>query len=272
MKETGIIMSGDHPKLILDGLKTQTRRTYGLEKVNKNPDDWEVEAHDGATWVFRNKTSGVRVFTKCPYGSISDLLWCRETWAAHEAYDGRKPSDIPEGVTIECKIEPDAVKTDGNGHRKIREGERGKWRPSIFMPRWASRITREITDLRAERLQEITNEDAEAEGATRYPVKISQGRVYQALTDYSYEAYPLKWGFEKGERLKADFPSLGLARFYSLDKKDGQCIHLSPKEAFSLLEDEAMTYRDAFANLWDSLNAKRGYSWDFNPWVWPISF
>ena len=91
-----------------------------------------------------------------------------------------------------------------------------KWKPSIFMPRWASRITLEIEDVRVERLQEITEEDAKAEG----------------IFAYGYEA--------------------GLCG-------EGSIIELP-------------TYIEPFMELWDSLNAKRGYGWAENPWVWVISF
>ena len=75
------------------------------------------------------------------------------------------------------------------------------------MPRWASRILLEITEVRVEKVQEITEEDAKIEGATRYPQKIKEGNLYRALQDYTYEAGPLKWGFSKGEKLQADYPS-----------------------------------------------------------------
>jgi hypothetical protein len=81
-------------------------------------------------------------------------------------------------------------------------------RPSIFMPRWASRITLEITNIRVERLQEITEENARAEGC----------------------------------------PGIATRKTY-------------PRQ-----------YRDSFEVLWDRLNAKRGYSWGSNPWVWVIEF
>ena len=155
------------PKL-LDGSKTMTRRVVKLKPpVSESGREWTIPfTNDGLNWIY---TAGFGMATrqlrvKCPYGQVGDRLWVRETWAAHEAYDGRKPSDIPEGVTIECKIEPDAVETDGNGHRKIREGERGKWRPSIFMPRRASRILLEITGVRVERLNQISNNDVIKEG------------------------------------------------------------------------------------------------------------
>jgi len=250
MKETGIIMSGNHPRLIFDGTKIMTRRTYGLDKVNKQPDEWEIEISNEGTWVFRNKSSGIRVFIKCPYGQAGDGLRVKETYLYDPVVKGGivYKADNPEIPSI------------------------ARWKPSMFMFKKDSRITLEITEVRVERLQEITEKDAIAEGTIKYPLKIRAGSTYKALEDYAYEAYPLKWGFSKGDRLQADVPSLGLARFYSLAKHDGQCIHLKPQEAFSLLEDEAMTYKEAFANLWDSLNAKRDYGWDTNPWVWVLSF
>jgi len=196
MKETPITFSAGMVEAVLDARKTMIRRTYGLEKINKSPDEWEVDAHDGATWVFRNKISGVRAFIKCPYGQVGDQLWVRETFCK-ECYgkDGNK--DV-------CYRE-DCQRYAFN----LSCGER--WRPSIFMPRWASRITLEITGLRPERLQEITEEDAEAEGVGWSPVG-------------------------SGEN----------------------------PEIVSAVEN--------FAHLWDSLNAKRGYDWEKNPWVWAITF
>jgi len=188
MKETPIIMSGDHPK-ILDGIKAMTRRTWGLEKVNESPDDWEIEAQNGATWVFRNKASWVRVFCKCPYGQVGDMLWVRETWATYASRNRWKPSLLHPDEPIFYKA------SEEYPHQYV-------WRPSIFMPRWASRITLEITEVRVERLQEISREDSLAEGVS--------------------------W------------------------------------------QDYKQDYKWAFAKLWDSLNAKRGYSWEVNPWAWVL--
>lgn len=98
-----------------------------------------------------------------------------------------------------------------------------RWRPSIFMPRWASRITLEITDVRVERLQDIGESDAQAEGVK-----------------------PELWYRPPGKS-EDDWRSLG-----------GDWDHIY--------------YRNGFANLWNEINAKCGYSWESNPWVWVISF
>ncbi|GAF80987.1 unnamed protein product, partial [marine sediment metagenome] len=77
MKETGIIMSGNHPKLILDGLKTQTRRTWGLREINANPDYWRVRPSGWqGIWEFyaSDPTSDSARLKSCPYGQVGDRL------------------------------------------------------------------------------------------------------------------------------------------------------------------------------------------------------
>ncbi len=209
-KETGIVMSGSHPKLILDGLKTMTRRTWGLEKINKDPDAWMLVAvfQDGKARFCKHDGSQ-ELTIKCPYGGYSDLLWVKETWASENRYNHLKPSEIPQTAKI-------FYLADG-GYSPF---EIGKVRSPLFMPRWASRITREITELRAERLQEITDKDARAEGV-------------EFINKLGYAAWRNYIG---GENEPLDSPIA------------------------------------SFQTLWDSLNAKRGYPWAKNNWVWPIRF
>ena len=210
MKETGISMFGDHPKKILDGTKTMTRRTYGLEKINESPDKWNLVAvfQDGLARFYNIETEE-DITLKCPYGGYGDRLWVRETWT------NLWMSSIDLGDVIYKATPPNAKFTVA------------KWKPSIHMPRWASRITLEITELRVERVQEITEEDAKAEGALCH-----------------WKEGDDQWG------LALDFvkPTMG----------DAKAI--------------GSTHTLGFRILWDSLNAKRGYGWDFNPWVWPIGW
>lgn len=207
MKETGIIMSGDHPLKCLDGTKTMTRRTWGLEIINKNPDEWfysEGSSPPGR-FTFFNKQDNSIVTVKCPYGGVGDRLWMRETWMPLTHTIGIDKALIfykADGQKwwVKCSEEEwDKVYYQSNQRPDV-------WRPSIHMPRWASRGLFEITALRAERLQEITDEEIELEGI-RVP----------------------------------DLPG-------------------------------SENLRHRFSRLWDSLNAKRGYGWEFNPWVWPIGF
>jgi len=211
-KETGIIMSGNHPKLILDDLKTMTRRTSGLETVNRNPNEYQLIGFNGLTTDFargNHVINGLRVAVmyhcKCPYGGVGDILWVRETWFAEKQYDHLKPSKIPiSSLTgyLATDIKPDWA---------------GRTRPSIFIPRWASRITLEITEVRTERLQEIENHPADYKAEGYVPLMLDNsaidGKPFEASMDFAW-----------------------------------------------------------FENLWDSLNAKRGYGCEANPWVWCISF
>ncbi|MBW2638500.1 MAG: hypothetical protein JRC86_13520, partial [Deltaproteobacteria bacterium] len=89
----------------------------------------------------------------------------RETWAAHFMYNDVKPSEIfhEAADSLWCRADSDHQPVKGS----CVGNQRGKWRPSIFMPRWASRILLEITGVRVERLQDISKEDCLAEGIAK---------------------------------------------------------------------------------------------------------
>lgn len=150
-KERPILFSGPMVRAILEGRKTQTRR------VVKLTDTGRVKA----PCAFRNwHLDDPNAVLACPYGEPSDRLWVRETWGI---YDGEGmpfgyPSGIPKELPEEYHVSYPADDADGV------IGEVFKWRPSIHMPRWASRILLEVVSVRVERLQEISEEDAEAEG------------------------------------------------------------------------------------------------------------
>jgi hypothetical protein len=140
MKEHPILMSTPMVQAILEGRKSQTRRVIKAQ----------VEANN----YFNIKGLHVpieKMRKYCPYGQVGDRLWVRETWCNTWPFDGHK-----------CE--------EGPCYRATDEGDCGaaitgqKWRPSIFMPRWASRITLEITAIKVQKLQEINEKDAEAEG------------------------------------------------------------------------------------------------------------
>jgi hypothetical protein len=212
MKETGIIMSGNHPRLILDGIKTQTRRVIKLKPpVSEFGREWSTPfTNDGVTWIF---TAGFgmalrQLKVKCPYGQVGDRLWVKETWQL-QMHSGCYDVAYKDGR-----------QKDAGSNPYMREYQHltkrcWQWRSPYFMPRWASRILLEIARIRAERLQEIENhpEDYKAEG-------------YQPF------------------------------------------IHTDAEGAKRELSSSLIW----FSLLWDSLNAKRGFSWESNPWVWVIDF
>lgn len=152
MKERGVIFNAEMVRAILDGRKTQTRRL-----VNPEPDPPQLlearTAESGCVYAIHANRSNVhqgRFRWDCPFGKPGDRIWVRETWARYNidqdshdiAYRASTPEDWP---------------------------EEGRWRPSIHMPRWASRITLEITGVRVERLASVSDDDAGKEGYPANP-------------------------------------------------------------------------------------------------------
>lgn len=191
MTEHPILFKAEMVRAILDDRKTQTRRV-----IKPQPEDYHGMARHDWLWYGRKEHSAMPfddyVFS-CPYGKPGDRLWVREKhcfdvqltedrW--HVVYDN--PSEMPHWSNY-----------DNDKNPKL-----NKWRPSIHMPRWASRILLEVTDVRVERVNEISEADCEAEG-----LKLLQGGI-----------------------------------------------------------------KSEFRVLWDSINEKRGFGWDKNPWCWCVSF
>lgn len=167
-KERPILFSGAMVRAILAGTKTQTRRV-----VKSQPEERTDTMNDeqGLIWLANgNKLrAGKRDWViegmreSCRYGEPGDTLWVRETWQInHVDYDrGPIPKERPEG-DIEVLFRADGEFSE---QFEIDEGGSG-WRPSIFMPRWASRITLRITDVRVEQLHDMSGFDALKEGVT----------------------------------------------------------------------------------------------------------
>lgn len=191
MKERPILFSSAMIRAILEGRKTQTRRVgrYQMPEATELRVESIGHATKGTIYqatyrAFPNRGTARWAICEFPYGVIGDQLWVRETFTLCES-------------------------TRSDGHRAPLYwatsvvADEIKWKPAIFMPRWASRITLEITSVRAERVQEISEGDAIEEGIT--------------------------W-------------------------------------------DQDHDYVGEYRKLWDSINAKRGFGWDVNPWVWVIDF
>lgn len=150
MTERPILFNGAMVRAILDGSKTQTRRPV---KVQPGDVLW---GSNGLEWSWLSNTDGGTPadFVRCPFGVPGDRLWVRETWAPDPRAPG-VPCVAVHRATDEVALNAALAAPD-------------RWHPSIHMPRWASRITLEVTDVRVERVQDITEEDAQAEGARRF--------------------------------------------------------------------------------------------------------
>ncbi|UEP42708.1 hypothetical protein [Burkholderia sp. B21-005] len=190
MKERPILFSGAMVRAILEGRKTQTRRVVTVR--GEQPPAWATFASEGHSLMQDGKPRPVGSFywseeqqagkplktlrrwpvlpekhpmagdwywTPSPYGKISDRLWVREAW---------QHSNHPLGpYDADCLVHYRADYIDdphGPDGEKSPEGKYRVWRPSIHMPRAASRITLEITGVRVERLQSISEADAISEG------------------------------------------------------------------------------------------------------------
>lgn len=163
-RERPILFSGPMVRAILDGRKTQTRRVVKPQPAPNAPHD------GGTTWAYRpsdgrhvpygtvgHLTVAEKMGLICPYGQPGDRLWVRETWAVDYVHDGVRPASIRPTCSVIYRASEDMPGV-------ARSGRRGKWRPSIHMPRWASRLTLAVTGVRVERLQAITQADALTEG------------------------------------------------------------------------------------------------------------
>lgn len=196
-KDHPILFNAPMVRAILARTKTQTRR------IVKPQPHW-LDAEHGklcsAGWAWRGPADVPRLrhFSEtssfanalrefCPYGQPGDRLWVRETWAAPHNCDYLAPREIDRDWRI---------------HYAATE-ERGglRWRPSIHMPRWASRITLEVTGVRVERLQDISEADARAEGITPLANHPSDVAAYRELWEQingagSWDANPWVWVVE----------------------------------------------------------------------------
>jgi len=161
VKERGMIFNAEMVRAILDGRKTQTRRIMKVQPENSELGlsriiDSSVAKEVGMYFWCQADACGVKRRSKpfpCPFGAVGERIWVRETWAEAGAsapdlklYRANYPEHVP------------------SHYENVPPVDEIRWTPSIHMPRWASRITLEITGVRVERLDEISEEDAIAEG------------------------------------------------------------------------------------------------------------
>jgi hypothetical protein len=173
MKEHPILFNQEMVKAILEGRKSQTRRV-----VKPQPIKPIIEHLVDNTWSCSNskKFDEQVKFIRCPYGYVGELLWVRETFC----------NDCPSAS------EPSGVCYKANRENQPASDFCTKWKPSIFMPRWASRITLEITDIKVQRLWEITDDDAKAEG-----IGINEPLVF---SDSYKDSYAWLWDKINGKK------------------------------------------------------------------------
>ncbi|HHT0446928.1 TPA: hypothetical protein ACTW57_002269 [Klebsiella michiganensis] len=156
MKERGMIFNGEMTRAILDGRKTQTRRIVkGTEGAVKFCKEWDINGEEVFVVLGEKDHTGMNPVLgaiSCPLGDVGDRIWVRETWAEAGAsapdlklYRANYPEHVP------------------SYYENVPPANEIRWTPSIHMPRWASRILLEITDVRVERLNAISEEDARAE-------------------------------------------------------------------------------------------------------------
>lgn len=212
MNERPILFSGPMVRAIMAWTKTQTRRVVKPGP----PPGYDMLPHRTGMLVHEQgwRYGGVDYkrdhVERCPYGVPGDRLWVREAWAPRDAVALEEAADGDLSNIFYRADDPSDYDTDG------------PWHPSIFMPRALSRLSLEVTAVRVERLHEISEADAKAEGADGYVH--GEGPVSRGALNVE----PGYW-----------HPSF---------------------------------YRDGFAYGWDTINAKRGYGWESNPWVWVIGF
>ncbi|PXW49977.1 hypothetical protein DFO55_12935 [Grimontella sp. AG753] len=197
MKERPMIFNAEMVRAILDGRKTQTRRIVKSDCMDIGEKD------DGTLWPWREHDNGGDYWYPCPFGEVGDRIWVRETCRAVELESGLDVVSYDAGgQDIPIKAHPLDAGLWVDLYR-YRGGE-GKTVPSIHMPRWASRITLEITGVRVERLQNISDEDVDAEGfAGDYPTSALPALFPGEPSDWSHlsmrDCYGVLWKSIYGE-------------------------------------------------------------------------
>jgi hypothetical protein len=220
-----ILFSGAMVRALLDGSKTQTRRALKVRCQEIG------ERNDGSRWPWsENPNTAGDHWHACPYGQPGDRLWVRETFLDTQGtgIEHRDESGLRHRYAFAADCAP------GSYGDQARKDYGLKWKPSIHMPRAASRILLEIVSVRVERLQDISDEDAIAEGIEpNWCGDLSKG--------------PNGFGGEGW------VPDCGWINY--LSGPDGE---------------EAHTAVESYRTLWESINGAG--SWEANPWVWVVEF
>lgn len=185
LRERPIIFSGEMCMAILGNRKTQTRRLIKPQPVRSLPNTKPLEGGDGTWEIHRplgwrwQKSKDFSVYTAdkselsfgenlarhCPYGVAGDRLWVKETWLPDAPINGWSGDIEWDGCGRPAKGVPDRYRSPEHClYAASWSGHEISWKSPLFMPRWASRLTLEITGVRVERVQDISEADAIAEG------------------------------------------------------------------------------------------------------------
>jgi hypothetical protein len=181
MKTCPIIMSAPMVHALLEGHKTQTRRIIKPQPVSPGEDAY-FDAYDGGpqwNWWTPDNRQYLTQIINCPYGKSGDLLWAREMWKGPTSVLFRSSFDLSKGPPApKC-----FYKADVQGDSPYQPAN---WKSSIHMPRWASRLTLELTDVRVERLQDISEDDAKAEGLKQWEHRNDLAYGYDGGAPHGY--------------------------------------------------------------------------------------
>lgn len=246
IREHPILFNAPMVRAILEGRKTQTRRVAKLTASGR-------VARGGRNWHLDDPAAMIA----CPYGQPSDRLWVRETWGviSHAfAAGGERIDWEPDRPAMPIHEMPfgggyysgHVIYAADGGYLWAGDDDGGEprtyWHPSIHMPRWASRITLEVTGVHMERLRDISEADATAEGARAVP----WGTWWQGYQDLGDDLIH--------QEARGEAPPEWM---------------IEPKR----MKDRPWLDRSAVAEfriLWESINGPA--SWDANPWVWVVEF
>ena len=193
MKERGMIFNGEMVRAILDGRKTQTRRIVkGTDGAVKFCKEWDINGKEFFVVLGEKDHTGMNPVLgaiSCPFGAVGDRIWVRETFQGPLVHEElfEEYSAYPEKFETPeyCEYAADGgVRPE---YCDLEDNLRHGWRPSIHMPRWASRILLEITNVRVERLNAISEEDAIAEGMQGVICPCCKGDSEYSTSQYDAE-------------------------------------------------------------------------------------
>ncbi|ECG8609927.1 hypothetical protein FNH48_21145 [Salmonella enterica subsp. salamae] len=201
MKERRMIFNGEMVRAILDGRKTQTRRIMKNQPAGDYPETPALIRNVGTGFQWHGLYGESSIFN-CPLGSIGERIWVRETFRVHS-----RATDV---ATLVYRASVRNSWTEQTHRVPVavcnKPATPEKWTPSIHMPRWASRLLLEITDVRVERLNAISEEDAQAEGVQLacYEItppeaayRVGFGEVWRGIYgEESWAANPWVWVIE----------------------------------------------------------------------------